>query len=431
MSELYKTIEKRPSHGSKLAFEILLSDGLLTYMRHLYNGKVIHNYPHVRWYAEYKELEINYSAYLSDAIANFSLSQHMSELIPLNEGYIQLKKALSHYRLLNSKLSTESLLENNMIEEKLIENGYLQEDYGKDSSVLSNAIINFKEHHGLEATNVVDKSMLAELNIKLEERINTILANLERWRWLPTQLEYKYVLVNIANFELDIIVNQQSVWNTKVIVGRPERKTPVLSTEIYGVLINPDWTVPPTILKEDILPLKGDIPSYLNKNNIEVIDHNGLAIRSDSLPWSTYKSIISFPYLLRQKPGEWNALGRIKFIMPNSYLVYLHDTPAKALYLKKERAFSSGCIRVSNPFELAKLLFEMEQNPEGITLEKIKNSGETQKLYFKEPIKIHVLYWTSWVDDKGSIYFSHDIYDMDEWLIKELKSTPKPYKVNY
>lgn len=432
LTVLNEVAKKKPSQRNKLEFEILLTDGLLTYMRHLYNGKVNHNCPYVGWYAECKELEINYSSYLSDAITHFSLAQQITKLLPLNNGYIKLKKALSQYRQLNAILpiSIESLAENPIIKDQLIENGDLSDIHSKEPGALSNAVISFKARHGLEATDEVDNTMLTALNIKLDERINTILANMERWRWLPTQLEYKYVVVNIANFELDVIVNQSSVWNTKVVVGRPDRKTPVLSSDIFGVLLNPEWTVPPTILYEDILSLKGNIPSYLTKNHIEVLDYKGLAIPPDSLPWATYTNNISFPYILKQKAGDWNALGKIKFIMPNSYSVYLHDTPSKNLFSQKERALSSGCIRVSNPFELAKLLFEMEQNPKEIMMGKIKNSGETQSLYFKEPIKIHILYWTSWVDTKGRTCFRDDIYDIDKWLIKELKSTPEPYKSN-
>jgi L,D-transpeptidase YcbB len=422
----------------KLQLEFLLSDGLLTYARHVYGGKVDHECLNAVWDADCKELEINYSTYVLDAFRHFSLTESFEKLKPTNEGYIKLKDALQYYRHLAAAHSNvemfdpSSTMDNKLIlneiwtSQKLIVNGDLKEENFRNSDSIVAAVINFKKRHGLEENHDLDTATINELNKSLNIRINTIMANLERWRWLPTHLEDKYMIVNIANFDLKVVDNGKTVWGNNVIVGQHYRQTPVLSAKILGVTINPDWTVPPTILKEDILPRGKQIPSYLKKNHIEVLDHQGKLINPDSVQWQSL-NVKYFPYILRQKPGAFNALGKIKFIMPNSHFVYLHDTPTKGLFKRPERTFSSGCIRVEQPYLLAQFLFEADQNMDDKSLYKLRDKEITQDLWLKEPWKIHILYWTSWVDEVENINFRKDIYHRDTRLVKMLKSPPLPY----
>jgi L,D-transpeptidase YcbB len=422
----------------KVQFEFLLTDGLLTYARHVYGGKVDHECLNAVWDADCKELEINYSTYVLDAFRHFSLTESFEKLKPTNEGYIKLKHALQYYRHLAAShsnaemLDPSSTMDNTFIlndlwtNQKLIVNGDLKEENFHNSDSIEVAVVKFKNRHGLEENHDLDTATINELNKSLNARINSIIANLERWRWLPTHLEDKYMIVNIANFDLKVIVNGKTAWGNNVIVGQHYRQTPVLSAKILGVTINPDWTVPPTILKEDILPKGKQIPSYLRKNNIEVLDHQGKLVNPDSVQWQSLNGKY-FPYILRQKPGAFNALGKIKFIMPNSHFVYLHDTPTKGLFKRSERTFSSGCIRVAQPYLLAQFLFEADQNMNDKRLYKLRDEEITQDLWLKEPWKIHILYWTSWVDEVETVNFRKDIYHRDARLIKMLKSPPLPY----
>jgi len=435
--DLMKVIkQERPrkvSQQTKIAFEFLLTDGLLTYAAHLYGGKVHPDSFDSDWYADGKELEINYYGYLLNAISSNSLIQGSDKLESKNEGYVKLKQALQYYRQLSHSytgmemydppliIDNETLLNDRWIRKRLVENGDLKQAYINHSDSTIAAILSFKKRHGLEENDDLDAVVIQELKIALDDRINTILINLERWRWLPTNLESDYIVVNIANFDLRVIANGTVKMKTRVIVGKTNRQTPVLSSNISGVIINPTWTVPPTILKEDILPLGNGVPGYLDKNRIQVLDYQGQIVHPDSIAWQTLTPE-RFPYVLRQKPSAGNALGTIKFIMPGKMLIYLHDTPAKALFNQRERAFSSGCIRVQKPYALAQLLFKLDQNMDGDALYKLRDKQETESVVLRKPWKTHILYWTSWVDADGIVHFRKDIYNRDKQLIEVLQT---------
>jgi murein L,D-transpeptidase YcbB/YkuD len=186
------------------------------------------------------------------------------------------------------------------------------------------------------------------------------------------------------------------------------------------IVFNPTWTVPPGILRKDILPKVKRDPSYLLKRNINVVDQNGKVINQASIDWSQYTGG-NFPYQLRQEPGPDNALGRIKFIFPNSHFVFLHDTPSKSLFDKTERAFSSGCIRVDNPVKLAELLLNDPTNWSQDKIMEAIDSMQTRTVFLPEPLPVLILYWTVAFDEEGRIYFKKDLYGRDEAVLAGLK----------
>jgi len=229
----------------------------------------------------------------------------------------------------------------------------------------------------------------------------------------------EYVLVDIAGFNVRYFRDGNLVWETRAQVGKPYRRTPVFKSRITYLVMNPTWTVPPTILRQDILPKVRVDPGYLDKKNLRVIDRDGKVIDAAAVDWSKYPGA-AFPYMLRQDPGPTNALGRIKFMFPNAHAVYLHDTPSRSLFERSERAFSSGCIRIENPDEFAALLLndEVKWNQQNIV--KAIDSLETMSVSLPRPVTVLLLYWTVGIDARGDPVFKQDIYQRDPAVVAAL-----------
>jgi murein L,D-transpeptidase YcbB/YkuD len=289
-------------------------------------------------------------------------------------------------------------------------------------NALEQAVREFQRRHGLEVDGIVGPATLEALDVSVEERVRQIELNMERWRLLPQDLGQRYVLINIPNFELDVVENGKTVMSMRAVVGRPYRHTPVFSARMTYLVLSPYWNIPPGIAIEDVLPLIRKDPNYLAKHNIKVFQGWGAEtkeINPKTVDW-TRVSAKNFKYRFRQEPGPQNPLGRVKFMFPNEFNVYIHDTPSQELFTKTERCFSSGCIRIEKPIELAE--YVLRGDPEW-TREKILAEIEKwveQVVHLPEPIPVHVLYWTAWVDENGTIQFRKDIYGSDERLNEAL-----------
>ena len=214
---------------------------------------------------------------------------------------------------------------------------------------------------------------------------------MERWRWLPEQLGDRYLLVNIAAFRLDAIEGGRSVLSMKTVAGKEYTRTPFFAARVTEVIANPWWNVPDSIAAKELWPRQQRDPSYFAREHMVVM--NGR---------------------IRQRPGSWNALGRLKFNMPNRYDVYLHDTPAKSLFARSFRAFSHGCIRLERPFDLAHYLL-----PDA-DIETAVDAGRERAIPLASPVPVYVLYWTAWVGDDGHIEFHRDHYERDAALAASL-----------
>jgi murein L,D-transpeptidase YcbB/YkuD len=271
----------------------------------------------------------------------------------------------------------------------------------------------FQARHGIAADGVIGPATLAALNVPVAARIEQLRASLERARWVFYDPESEFLVVNVAGFELYLVRRGQVVWRTRVQVGRPYRQTPIFRAEMTYLVVNPTWTVPPTIFRNDILPAVRRNPAYLASRNIDVFDRGGAPVDPASVDWSGRNP----PYRLVQRPGPDNALGRIKFMFPNEHAVYLHDTPSRDLFERDSRAFSSGCIRVENPFELAEQLIG-ERGRE--RLDAVVASGETRTVFLDKPMTVMLLYWTAEVDAAGRVSFFPDVYQRDASLIAAL-----------
>lgn len=289
---------------------------------------------------------------------------------------------------------------------------------------LEQAVIRFQNRHYLSADGTVGKQTLAALNIPVEDRIDQIRINMERLRWVLHAISGQFVITDIAGFEVFVYKDDEIVWTSRVQVGKPYRKTPVFKSEIKYLELNPTWTVPPGILAKDILPAVKKDPNYLKERNINVIDRSGKTVNQETIDWSKYTGR-NFPYQLRQEPGPANALGLIKIMFPNKHLVYIHDTPSKALFDRTDRTFSSSCIRTEKPFELAEILLDDPDkwNPE--SFKQVIDSGRTQRVMLAKPVPVLLFYWTVAVSPDGTVRFKKDPYKRDADVLQGLNGNFK------
>jgi murein L,D-transpeptidase YcbB/YkuD len=282
----------------------------------------------------------------------------------------------------------------------------------------------YQARNGLDADGVAGAKTLEALNVPVEGRIDQLRINLERLRWVMQDLPPRYIGVNIAGFRVYYLRGDEIVWSTRAVVGKPYRQTPIFRADMTHIVLNPDWTVPPTILRNDTLPAIRRDRGYLDANHMDVVSSTGRPIDPATIDWSRYPGE-RFPYMIRQRPGSWNSLGSVKFIFPNDHFVFLHDTPAKALFERSERTFSSGCIRIERPFELAELLLREQPpwNPAAIQAQ--VESAETKTVFLRERMPVLVLYLTALALDGGeSMTFYRDVYRRDPALLEALDRPP-------
>lgn len=279
------------------------------------------------------------------------------------------------------------------------------------------ALKTFQQNNGLIATGIPDPATIAALNIPAEKKTEQIRINMEQWKTFPIDTGRRYLLVNIPDFNLALIENDSTVLKMKAIVGRTYRKTPVFNARLTHIIFNPAWNIPSTILTEDILPLVLKDTSYLRKRHIRIYQtkkgETRKEVPTDEVDWKTVSEKY-FPYELIQNPGKDNALGVVKFMFPNQYNVYMHDTPVKDLFNETERTFSSGCIRISNAIDLAEQLLKGKWRRKKIM--QIIQSGETVMVNLPQPVNVYIVYFTAWVDACGKVQFRKDIYERDTTL---------------
>ena len=285
---------------------------------------------------------------------------------------------------------------------------------------LAAALRRFQERHGLAPDGALGPATLAALNVPVEARIEQIRANLERARWVLGDLENDFIVVNIAGFRLYVMRGGEIVRTERVQVGQPYRQTPVFKARLTYLVFNPTWTVPPTIFMQDILPQLRRNPDYLATRNIDIFDAGGAPVDPHGVDWSRRSS----PYRLVQRPGSTNALGRVKFMFPNQHSVYLHDTPSRDLFDRDSRAFSSGCIRVEHPLDLAAELLGPGWGRARI--DGLLASTRTDTVFLDKPITLMLLYWTTEVDAAGRVFFWPDVYSRDSAVIAELAAPFRP-----
>ncbi len=286
---------------------------------------------------------------------------------------------------------------------------------------LALALEHFQTRHNLQEDGAVGPATLAALNITVDERIDGLRLNLDRWRWLPHDLGNRFILVNVAGYELEVVYDGEAIESMNVVVGKTANRTPIFQDTLEYMVVNPYWNVPESIKTEEIVPAVARDPGYLARNNYEVL-YNDEPVGS-SVPAS---ALMDGAYRVRQKPGQGNALGNVKFLFPNAQDIYLHDTPADHLFSQETRAFSHGCIRVERPADLARTLLDRLSDRDPGDYDELRRSTGEQWIPFDEKVPVYILYFTAWVDEDGTIRFHEDVYERDQSLEQERQDKMAP-----
>lgn len=279
------------------------------------------------------------------------------------------------------------------------------------------AIEEFQETNGLHVDGLIGPATRRALNLSPADKIDTIRVNLERWRWLPNDLGERHIRVNVPEFKVRLVEAGKTVFEERIVVGKPRHATPSFSDEMELVVFNPYWNVPYSITKSEIVPIAQRNPSYLSRQNIKVIWRGRREVDPYQVDWG---AVDLRKVRLRQSPGSGNALGEVKFLFPNKHAVYLHDTPSKQLFNRSRRAFSHGCMRVRNPRAFAEAIM----GPEGWDLRSISRAierGDNRAVRLEKPLPVHVTYFTAAVSDDGGVHFFADIYRYDDKILTALE----------
>ena len=414
-------------------YDILLTDSLVRLCYHIQFGKVDPESLDPAWNMTRQVHNKNPVAAIEKRLRTGSLAAGLRNIRSKNKHYQLLKSALKKYRAIQDAGGWVAVPEGPTLKpgmtnplvpqlrRRLAVSGEFEgvlTDSDRYDDELKAAVMRFQTGHRLDTDGVVGKNTYAALNITVKQRIDQIRVNLERARWVFHNLPEDFVVVDIAGFQAYNYEGSDVTWTSKVQVGKPFRKTPMFKSKIKYIVFNPTWTVPPTILKEDILPKIKKDPAYLKKMNISVIDRKGRIVDPESVKWSKYQK--TAPFTFRQEPGPNNALGRMKFIFPNKYFIYLHDTPSRALYGRQDRAFSSGCIRVQKNIELAELLLNDPEKWNRESIQEVIDGKETQRVNLPKPKPVILLYVTIWFDENDGIIFKKDVYDRDRQVLDGL-----------
>ena len=437
----------RALQGLKLADarvirELLLSDAYLRLSVHLRQGNQAARILDPFWKSQAESFDP--VAVLQHALERGRVAEWLSSMTPQSQAYEGLRRALTdHLRIARAggwpRLSlTQSLRPGERgpqvidLRERLATDlgSALQpvDDPARYDTDLVAAVERFQFRHGLEADGVVGPATLEALNVPVSQRIAQLRANLERWRWLPHELESEHLLVNTAGFEISLRSGDQVLFSGRTVNGRVERQTPPLISRITHLVANPQWTLPRRIAVEDMLPRLQQDAEALAQKRIRV--HRQIAgelqeVDPLSIDWSLYHED-NFPFILRQDAGPGNSLGRVKFHLPNQHAIFLHDTPARGLFTRSQRAFSSGCVRVEGADQLASLLVARASPVDAGRYSEAMDSGETLWVRLEHPVPVYLTYFTSWVDAAGEVHFRPDIYQRDAELMLALGAPKHP-----
>lgn len=396
------------ANGDRLKTELALTEGFFRYASKAYQGDASINTKNLGWFIPRKK--INIGSYLDSIISKND--KNLSNYEPVNRQYNLLKGFLSKYYEIEKQGVWDSVITKKAsfkagdespaiakIKLRLTATGDMTENDSTSvfTPALTKAVKSFQNRYGLKEDGIINKTFLAELNTPVSKRIQQILINMERIRWVPANPPQDYLLVNIPAYKLYVYENGDLAWNMNVVVGAVAHNTVIFTGDMKYVVFSPYWNVPPDILKKEVLPGIQKNKNYLASHNMEMIDG-----------------------AVRQKPGPKNSLGLVKFLFPNSYNIYLHDTPAKSLFGETNRAFSHGCIRLSQPKKLAEYLLRNEPAWTTDKITKAMNSGKEQFVTLKQAMPVFIGYFTSWVDRDGKLNFRNDIYGHDKKMAAQL-----------
>ena len=408
-------------------FELAMSQAFLQFARDLHAGRTSPSVTDPSIVIARKPVDA--AAWLA-SVRDAGVAETIDRLRPQHAQYNQLRRMLGGYRALAERggwpeIASGPSLKPGMNDPRVVTlranlkargyGGLDADEASLYSDDLAEVIKHFQRRYGLETDGIAGPATIAALNMTAADRVRQLVVNLERWRWLPVDLGQRHVLVNQAGFEMFLVSGGETIDSRRIIVGRPFHKSPMFSDSIAYAEFNPTWTVPLSIAGSEFLPKLRKDPGYLSRNNYLLYrswDANARPIDPYSVNWNSV-SKKRFPYRIVQQPGAKNALGAVKFIFPNKFNVYLHDTPARQLFARTGRAFSHGCIRVSKPLEFARKLFGLDDTLSGGQIEQIVSAKQTRRVNLKSRIPVHLAYFTTWIDAEGLPHFYSDVYERD------------------
>jgi len=427
----------RTSPDAAADFDLLLTNAFFVYGTHMLSGRVDPRDLFRNWSLDERGLDL--SSVLEEVVQGRDLREALAALRPHYSAYVFLLAALSRYRAIEEAggwpqvAMAEKRLERwdrspavDILRRRLQITGEFRDSGGSAApdlfdDALYQAVRAFQARHGLTVDGVVGPKTLAALNVPVDARVRIMELNLERLRWLPETLGGRYLLLNIADFSLTAWEGGKKCMEMKAIVGRTQRQTPLLSSTIDTVILNPPWNVPHSIATKDLLPAIRKDPGMLVKKGFRVfrLGADAEEIDPSGIDWQRF-SERNFPFRLRQDPGPANALGDMKFSFPNTESVYLHGTPAHNLFMKSRRDFSSGCIRIEDTLALAEWILDGQGSWNRDALLVALATGVTRSIPVRRPVPIHVLYLTAWAEPDGTAHFRPDIYGQDVVLARAL-----------
>ena len=378
---------------------------------------------------------------LEKVVFGSDLGEELERATPQKYHYRALQKKLAYYREIKADGGWEKVTLSKTLkpgesadgvyslrQRLLVTKDYLPCEESSETAVydacLQKAVEYFQKRNGLAVDGEVGPKTLAVLNKSVDERIQTILLNLDRIKWLNDPKSKRHIIINIPDFMLYFEQDGELIQTFRTIVGTPKNPTPIFSNSVKTIVLNPQWNVPKSIIQKEYIPKLLRNPNVLRKEKIEVYNgwgRDAVKVNPASVNWAKYRYSKTVPYRLAQTAGTHNALGKVKFLFPNKFSVYMHDTPTKHLFDKDRRAFSHGCIRLQKPRELLETFSTFEENVDFEKSQKILEGTKKKYLPLDEKVPIDVIYLTAWVDYEGQLQFRNDIYGYDAMQLKSFK----------
>jgi murein L,D-transpeptidase YcbB/YkuD len=430
--------------------DVMLTVAMGAFVTDMREGRAVTCLLDPKLFAAARDQKVDIIEVIQQGLSAPDLVQFLQQQAPQHQGYQSLKKVLAQYRKLRSqegwplipagKVLKAGMRDNrlDLLIRRLTITGDLKQPLSQAGTYdgrLVEAVKHFQKRYNLEQDGIIGKQTMAALNIPVQDHIRRIIINMERWRWLPHTLDGQRLLVNIAGFYLAGIQDEQLEITIPVIVGKQHHETPVFTHTMRYIEFNPYWNIPNSIAEKEMVPKMIKDPNYLRKERIRIFNswqENAREVNSATIDWQTIGKGIR-NYRLRQDSGPDNSLGTIKFMFPNNYHVYMHDTPAHSLFKRNNRSFSHGCIRVSRPRDLA--LYILQHDDPGWSKERINaliNTGKRKVIPLKKPFPVHILYRTVLVDPRdNTVHFYDDVYGRDTLLSRALFTGNQPIQCRY
>ena len=420
-------------------YELRLTHAFLKIGNHLTYGKLDPSEYHYSWNLPKTIVDVENQDQLAKSLEKQSTEDYLANREPDNVYYRNLSKHLSRYSeyangnswsdINFSQFEQRKLEPGNIdpivpdLRKRLFAEGYIDSvQLEKTDSLYKNEIVDavkeYQRLHGLNNDGVIGKRTLASFNVSAEERLSQIIINLERLKWFVGNLKDDYILVNVAQYELYAHLNNET-WASHVIVGKNSTKTPMFTANMKYVVFNPVWTQPYSIASKETLPHLKEDSLYLQKHNMIILDHDRNEVDPSGIDWNQFTQK-TFPYVVRQLPGNTNSLGRIKFLFPNDHYIYLHDTPSRNLFRTDGRSYSHGCIRLNNPKELARRILNDSIHWNMDSIQATLDSLETVTVALEKQFPVYIIYASAFSNTEGEVFFFNDSYKFDEAMRNSL-----------